>query len=197
MNKVDKNDWANLSDEQVFAESLRQPVLFEIIVNRYKKPFLRKATPIISPISSLETAEDAVQEAFVKMYIKGKSFTSRGEGSFRSWAYSILMNTCFSVYRKARRENNVSLDENEEMIEMIPDTARFEEKKISFDYVLSMISRLPETLRRTAELYFVKEKSHSEIASLEKTTEGAIRTRVHRVRNFIQKQNQVAEQKND
>lgn len=179
----------SFSDEELFELSLKKPVYFEIIVNRYKKAFLRKAIPIISRIGGIDTAEDIVQESFVKIYIKGKSFSSRGEGSFKSWAYSILMNTCFSAYRKSKREKLVSMEENLEEYSTLPDINLSEEqdKKLSLDYILSILSRLPETLQRTANLYFIKGKNHHEIALSENATEGTIRTRIHRAKEAMKK----------
>ena len=180
-----------LPDEEVFALSLKNPAIFEIIVNRYKTAFLRKAGPIIAPIGGIDNAEDVVQEAFVKIYTKSRLFASKGKGSFRSWAYTILMNTCFSAYRKSKKEKIVSMDENLEIYATIPDMNLMAEddRKLSLDFVISLLSRLPETLRRTADLYFVKGKNHQEIAESESTSEGTIRTRIHRARLAIKKIN--------
>ncbi|OHA15405.1 MAG: hypothetical protein A3H57_03380 [Candidatus Taylorbacteria bacterium RIFCSPLOWO2_02_FULL_43_11] len=177
----------DVPDEAIFIASLSNPVLFEVIVNRYKKAFLRKVAPVVTPIGGLGGAEDVVQEAFVKMYVKGKSFSPRGPGSFKSWAYAVLMNTCYSAYRKANRERTVSLEDHEDVALSIPIEEEPVENKFSFDFALSLIGKLPETLRRAAEGYFIKGKSHREIASLERTTEGAIRTRIHRAREIMKK----------
>ena len=184
-------DIETLSDEEIFVLSLKKPVVFEIIVNRYKTAFLRKVAPIITPIGGIDNAEDVVQEAFVKIYTKSRLFSAKGKGSFRSWAYTILMNTCFSAYRKSKREKIVSMDENLEVYATIPDMnlAAEEDRKLSLDFVISLLSRLPETLRRTANMYFVRGKNHQEIAETEKTSEGTIRTRIHRARLAIKKIN--------
>jgi RNA polymerase sigma factor (sigma-70 family) len=115
------------------------------------------------------------------------SFVSQGNGSFRSWAYVVLLNTCYSAYRKAKKEKTISLDEYEEALLNIPDLAKTEESKISFDFALSLISKLPAKLYKTAHQYFLEGKSQKEIALAEGTTDGAIRTRIHRARNFIEK----------
>ncbi|HEY9584097.1 MAG TPA: RNA polymerase sigma factor [Candidatus Paceibacterota bacterium] len=180
-----------LSDEEVFALSLKNPALFEIIVNRYKTAFLRKVGHIIAPIGGIDGAEDVVQEAFVKIFTKSRLFTSKGKGSFRSWAYTILMNTCFSAYRKSKRNKTISMDENLEVYATIPDMnlSAEEDRKLSLDFMISLFSRLPETLRRTANMYFIKGKNHEEIAESEHTSEGTIRTRIHRARLAIKKIN--------
>jgi RNA polymerase sigma-70 factor (ECF subfamily) len=193
--KVDMN-FTDVPDEVIFVASLKNPVLFEVIVNRYKKAFLRKVAPVVSPMGGFSGAEDVVQEAFVKMYVKGHSFSPRGNGSFKSWAYAVLMNTCYSAYRKAHRERTVSIDEHEDIVASIPIEEAPAESKFSFDFALSLIGKLPDTLRRAAEWYFIKGKSHREIASLERTTEGAIRTRIHRAREIMKKLGRDSENQN-
>jgi RNA polymerase sigma-70 factor (ECF subfamily) len=184
--KTEKNI-GEMTDEEIFSLSLTKPNFFEEIVRRYKKAFLRKAGPIVAKMGGINMTEDVVQETFIKIYIKGKSFVSQGNGSFRSWAYVVLLNTCYSAYRKAKKEKTISLDEYEEALLNIPDLAKTEESKISFDFALSLISKLPAKLYKTAHQYFLEGKSQKEIALAEGTTDGAIRTRIHRARNFIEK----------
>lgn len=176
-----------LSDEALFELSLDKSEYFEILLNRYKTPFLRKVRPIMSQLNGVLNIEDVIQETFVKIYLKGRTFKSRGNGSFKSWAYAVLMNTVYSAWRKVKREKSVSLDEKMDNFISIPEPIAEEEKILSLDYILSLISLLPETLKRTADLYFLKGKSHNEIAIEENTTEGAIRTRIHRARERIKK----------
>jgi RNA polymerase sigma-70 factor, ECF subfamily len=59
-------------------------------------------------------AEDAVQETFLKVQRSISSF--RGQSSFVTWAYRILINTCYDVRRSRMRKKEVSsdVDENEE-----------------------------------------------------------------------------------
>lgn len=175
------------SDEFVFAKSLDNPADFEILVNRYKAAFLRKVGPIMAPIGGLSGAEDVIQETFVKIYLKGRSFSSRGDGSFRSWAYAVLMNTCYSALRSAKRQKTVSIEDKIETFAAIPEAIDEQEGIMSMDYILSILSRLPDTLRKTADLYFLKGKTHKEIADSENTSEGAIRTRIHRARSAMKR----------
>ena len=181
-----KDDIRKLSDEEIFEKSRSNPDLYELLVNEYKTAFLRKVGPIMAPINGLCGAEDVVQDTFVKIYIKGNTFVSRGKGSFRSWAYTVLMNSCFSALRSAKREKTVSIEEKIDTIADIQITSD-EESMLSMDNILSILSKLPKTLKHTAELHFLKGKTHQEIAVSENTTEGAIRTRIHRARTEIKK----------
>jgi RNA polymerase sigma-70 factor (ECF subfamily) len=45
-------------------------------------------------------AEDAVQEAFLKIYQGAKNF--RGGAAFSTWAYRVLVNTCYDALRRRR-----------------------------------------------------------------------------------------------
>lgn len=50
-------------------------------------------------------AEDAVQEAFLKIYRSAGTF--RGGSSFSTWAYRVLVNACYDLMRKRRRRQEV------------------------------------------------------------------------------------------
>src|SRR5262245_14966429 len=51
-------------------------------------------------------AEDAVQEAFLKAYRSVDGF--RGQSSFSTWVYRILVNACHDIRRKrSRREESL------------------------------------------------------------------------------------------
>jgi RNA polymerase sigma-70 factor (ECF subfamily) len=45
-------------------------------------------------------AEDAVQEAFLKIYRGAKTF--RGGAAFSTWTYRVLVNTCYDALRRRR-----------------------------------------------------------------------------------------------
>ena len=55
-----------LSDIEVLARSGKNPDLFAILVRRYEAPLLRRAQMILK---SREDADEAVQDAFTKMYL--------------------------------------------------------------------------------------------------------------------------------
>lgn len=63
-------------------------------------------------LGNASDAEDAVQETFLKMQRGISSF--RGQSSFVTWTYRILINTCYDARRSRMRKKEVSNDENEE-----------------------------------------------------------------------------------
>ena len=62
-------------------------------------------------LGSRADAEDAVQEAFLKVHRGAAQF--RGGASLSTWAYRILVNTCYDMMRRGRRrpENPMPAEE--------------------------------------------------------------------------------------
>lgn len=177
----------SMSDEQILIRSLKEPNLFGLIVDRYQAPLLARATRLLG---SPEAAQDAVQETFIKIYIKAGQFVNR-EGkpdAFRAWAYTILIRHCFSILRQDERAGNelIPLDPGLEGVIADPKADTWERATLS-DEVLSVLSRLPATFRRVLEAYFFDGASEQEIADKEGVSVGAIRVRMHRAKKEFKK----------
>lgn len=167
-------------DEDVFLASRDKPYLFSVILDRYQEAFIRKAKQIVK---TDEDAEDVVQTAFTKIYLYSGRFTSQGEGSFKSWAYRILMNTAFTHYQKQKRNRGVAL--TDELEEILPDAKEMaeSERKELIDYVASVLVRMPDSLASVLGKFFLEGKSQEEIAKEEGVSVGAIKTRVYRAKD--------------
>ena len=60
-------------------------------------------------LRNTDDAEDAVQEAFLKIYRGAKDF--RGGAAFSTWTYRVLVNTCYDLLRRKKsRPVTSSLD---------------------------------------------------------------------------------------
>lgn len=180
-----KAEFKDKKDEEVLVASFSYPHLFELIVERYEEAFIRKAKSIVH---SDEVARDVVQDTFVKIYLYGKKFKPVEGAKFSSWAYKVLINTCFVWYKKVKREQEFFSLLDEDMEAVIPLDDRDEkEQKLDRDYLESMFSRLPETFARILRLYVIEDKDYKEIAKVEGVSEGAIKTRMHRAREEMRK----------
>jgi RNA polymerase sigma-70 factor, ECF subfamily len=115
-------------------------------------------------------AEDAVQETFLKVQRSISSF--RGQSSFVTWAYRILINTCYDVRRSRMRKKEVSSDEGNE------DTPRLEPRAPGAHPSLRMalqraLASLTKHQRDVFLLYEVEGFHHAEIAGMLDITETA------------------------
>ena len=169
----------SIADEEILILSLEKPSAFALLVDKYQKAFLRRARKIVGE----ETAADAVQDTFVKIYFNGRKFRKVAGASFKSWAYKILLNTCLTYAAKAGKEKKIVSNLEPEIAENIPDTAsRWHEKFINKNEVVSVLAKMSGILRETLEDFFLKEKSQREIALERGISVGVVRTRRHRAK---------------
>lgn len=72
---------------------------FSELVKRHQRGLLRLSLRFVK---EMETAEDVVQESFIKAYEKLAGF--EGRASFKSWLYQIAVNTARNRLRERRHE---------------------------------------------------------------------------------------------
>ena len=72
---------AELSDAEILALSRHQPEHFAVLVTRYEAPLLRRARAILR---SDEEAEEAVQDAFTRMYLYADRYEAQEGATFSS-----------------------------------------------------------------------------------------------------------------
>ncbi len=172
------------SDEAVLTCSFKDPRAFAELVERYTDAFQRKAFSILH---NKEAAEDAVQDAFVKVYKNARRFKPEPGAGFKSWAYRILVNTCFTVYQKRKREGIYLAQLDPEFQELVADKKELvsAEERLNTDEVASFLQELPESLAQVMRLHFVEGKPHAVVAQIVGISEGAVRARVHRAKQEL------------
>jgi RNA polymerase sigma-70 factor (ECF subfamily) len=176
-------DLRNMSDAEILAVSVERPAAFEVIVSRYQEAFLRKVSAMLR---DKETAKDLVQDTFVKIYRHAGKFAAREDATFKSWAYSILLNTCYSYFRKRKRDReflNVLDQEALDLLGAYPDTDR----RQYLDRFTSIVARIPAAFAEILVLSVVDGKSRQEIADLEGISVGSVRTRLSRAKAQFKK----------
>lgn len=184
--KPERNLLEAKSDEEVLERSVSSPRLFGELVDRYQEALLRKALYILK---DREAAMDAVQDAFVKMYRNAARFTPEPGAGFKSWAYRILVNTCFTAYKKRKNEGVFLADLDPEFQELVADRGVIEEREheLNRDEVRSFLAKLPEGLAVPMRLHFLEGKPHADVARIMGISEGAVRARVHRAKAELKK----------
>lgn len=176
---------AEYSDEELLERSVDEPGYFSALVDRYQKAFLRKADSILR---SKDQADEAVQDAFVKIYKYAHTFRPTENGSFRAWAYRILVNHCFSLYRKNERERErVAHLEPDHYTNLSESPEFYETEVVINDYVTSVFTKIPDQLARMLRLYFIDRLSQKEIAEKENLSLVAVRVRMYRAKHAFRK----------
>ena len=175
---------AGISDEELLKRSLANPRLFEKLLDRYEEAFLRKAYYILG---NREAAEDAVQDAFVKIYRNARRFEPQPGAGFKSWGYRILVNTCYPAYKKKKNTRAFLADLDPEFQEHVADRGANErrEQELNRDEVESFLRELSSGLEQPMRLHFIEGKPHAQVADIMGISEGAVRARVHRAKQEL------------
>lgn len=114
-------------------------------------------------------AEDAVQETFLKVQRSIASF--RGQSSFVTWTYRILINTCYDARRSRLRKREVA---NEDSAETPRPEPRAPGAHPSLRMALERaLAKLTRHQRDVFLLYEVEGFRHAEIAGMLEMTETA------------------------
>lgn len=172
-----------LSDAEILARSRKEPELFALLVRRYEAPLLRRAKTVLY---SAEDAEEAVQDAFTKMYLYADKYRAQEGATFASWAYTILNRVAYTKYRVKMTERAARAELEPEHLESMPDArADFLEDLSIRNEVIAALAKLPETAARILQLQFIEGKTQEEIAESEDLSIPAVKTRVHRAKKMF------------
>jgi RNA polymerase sigma-70 factor (ECF subfamily) len=115
-------------------------------------------------------AEDAVQETFLKIQRSIRSF--RGQSSFATWSFRILINTCYDARRSRMRKKEVAQEEPQgELPRPEPHApAAHPSLRLALERAVAQLTRHQ---RDVFLLYEVEGFRHSEIAAVLEISETA------------------------
>lgn len=133
-------------------------------------------------MNNREEAEDILQEAFTRAFLKLESF--RYESVFGAWLKRIVINTCINAKNKRKVElaffddlNKFDLveehDNNEEMV------------KLTIQGISKAMEKLPDGGRMIFSLYLFEGYDHAEIAQILNITESTSKSQFMRAKRRI------------
>jgi len=168
-------------DEDAFAE----------LVGRYRNQI---TSYIYRMTNDYDGAVDLAQETFVRLYRAVDRYQT--SHAFSTYLYRIATNLAISELRKRKRRRMVSLtgfflsSEGRENCEFDPadeqplqDTALVAAERRTA--IQRAISTLPEKYRAPLILRDVEGKSYEEISRILQTSEGTVKSRISRARDFL------------
>lgn len=140
-----------------------------------------------------QDAEDATQNTIIKIY---RSLHMYREGSsFKNWVYTITMNTCRDMMRKAKRTPSVSYDNDENRSVLQIKTDRREDNpedtmmgKEEMAQLESAIAQLPEEYRTVIILREFSILTYEEIGNILNISLGTVKSRISRGRKILREQ---------
>jgi RNA polymerase sigma-70 factor (ECF subfamily) len=135
----------------------------------YSQHAQRMKSIAMNLLENSHDAEDAVQEAFIKIYRGVGSF--KGESTFTAWIYRVLVNSCYDLRRKKQRRKP-------EVAEMEVDSSMMDTRHPSLpDHPLRLaleqsLQKLDARSRTVFLLFEVEGFKHQEIAQVLQIPEG-------------------------
>jgi len=150
---------------------------------------------LLSLLRNPAEAEDAAQEAAIKVYLNLHLF--RAESQFRTWVLSIARNEGLGRLRKLGSRREDSLDEGIDgdtgdytpailtSWREVPSEAL--ERKELGALLRQAIDALPEIYRNVVLLRDIEEMDGRETAAALGVSEGAVKVRLHRARALLQR----------
>jgi len=128
--------------------------------------------------------DDAVQEAFIRVYHGLPSFS--GRSSLSTWIWSVARNHAVNV-RAKERDDIISLDKTAEIASnRFGPEAEFARRSAVED-IEYLLSRLEGNYRQVIELRYLVGKKYNEIAVMLDLPEGTVKTLIHRAKIKMKK----------
>ncbi|HQU99884.1 MAG: RNA polymerase sigma factor [Bacteroidia bacterium] len=148
---------------------------------QFYEMFARKMMGVCLRYSNdLATAEDYLQESFIKVF--GKLSQYQFKGSLEGWVKRIVVNVVLDELRK----NRILFDSNAEVTDVLQTTddvvSNMEAKQL-----LQIIQRLPTGYRTVFNLYAIEGYQHNEIANMLQISESTSKSQYQKAKIQIQK----------
>jgi len=132
-------------------------------------------------LKDLDLAEDAFQEAFIKVYTHLKNFSF--QSSLETWMTRIFINESINKLRSLKRlALQVSIDEQ---TRQFPEINQEAPEKFDSELVMILIEKLPENYKIVLMLYAIDGFSHKEISEKLNMPESTSRSSLTRARNML------------
>lgn len=168
-------DLSKLSDEKVVKITrTKNKEVYAEIIKRYQNKLIRYAKYLVN---DEDRASDVVQEAFIKAYINLNSFDTKRK--FSSWIYRIVHNGAINLINKYKKEKplfeNIDFDSG---INIEEEYTQNEVRKMT----RKCLEEMPLLYREPLSLFFLEEKSYSEISDILRIPIGTVGTRINRAK---------------
>ncbi len=156
---------------------------FRLLVVRYQRPLFRFLGGMGFEAAA---AEELAQEAFLRAFRALPDYDA-GKAQFSSWLFTIAKHLAQNeAARSHRREPHVAWqDSPAELQSPSPSPQETLEKAERGRRMLRAIQKLPDFLRGTLVLAYLKELSMQDIAAIESCSVGTVKSRISRGKQML------------
>jgi RNA polymerase sigma-70 factor, ECF subfamily len=150
---------------------------FRVLVERHQVSVFRFASALVG---NREEAEDATQEAFLAAFANLSGYDS-SRAAFSTWLFAIARNRCINLLKRNRP---VALNEPDSVIGVASaDPIVSQELSQQLDRALAALSVEQRSAFILAE---IEQLPYAEIAQIERTSLGTVKSRINRAKQRLQ-----------
>ena len=163
-----------MEEKEIISKAKYDVTAFEALYDKY---FMQIYKYVMLRVKNQDVANDIVSEVFYKAMTKISLFKWRSI-PFSSWLYRIAMNEISNHFRREKKKHKLVGD-----VLLEEDSLTFQpefDEAVSFDFIHSYISKLPQRDQDVITLRYFEKKSFQEIADIIGKNEGYIRVILHR-----------------
>ena len=176
---------AELPDADVVARVLAgEGALFQVLVARYQESLFRIAYAMVR---DSDVASDLVQDAFIRAYVN--LARCRNRERFRVWLITLLRNRVLDHLKEKRRKDaSLSDDDVLRRAEAYPERGVDADERYALRTLMEdALAQLSDPLREAFVLRHVEQLSVAEVAELLGTGVSAVKMRLQRAREQLQR----------
>ena len=129
-------------------------------------------------LGNRQDAEDAVQDAMMRIWIHRRSFKRRSRLS--TWIFRITYNACLALQARRHRAHMFEAGSSKELSEREEPQVPGGESPPGSQDVARLLSLLPPVQAAALSLFYVEELEYKEIAQVLKIPPGSVATAIHR-----------------
>ncbi|MBT4317508.1 MAG: sigma-70 family RNA polymerase sigma factor [Candidatus Marinimicrobia bacterium] len=183
------NEFRFSDEELIFRFQKGDEQSYVELVNRYRD---RLINYIYRFVNDIESAEDIVQDALVKLYTHKHYY--KNIAKFSTWMYTIAGNLAKTELRKkkTRKVTNLSQigpeDKDYELPSVEPDTDKIAQSEYVEKRIQKAINKLPLHFKTVTILRDIQELSYEEISKIVDVPLGTVKSRINRARLQLQKE---------
>jgi RNA polymerase sigma-70 factor (ECF subfamily) len=182
-NRIDKYNAVRepMTDETEIIEKIRagDTEAFRFLVERYQRPVI---SMIRNMLNDPNGCEDIAQDAFFAAFRKLRSFDP-ARSRFSTWLFTIARNKTLNLIRKKKP---VLTDQLPTQTDCSDPSDTLTQKEF-FDRLDNALHKLPQRQKRAFILAEFENLPYEDIAQIECTSLGTIKSRIHRAKKKLQK----------
>lgn len=137
-------------------------------------------------VGNIHTAEEIMEETFVKIAIKKPRFS--GKSSFKTWLFAIARNTALDYMRKNKRVQEISIEEYREIIHDEEDLEKEYFKEEQKRLLHKSMRKLNDEYRQILYLVYFENFTNEEAAVVMKKNRRQIENLIYRAKQALKVQ---------